>query len=61
MNNANKNIESLIRRMKELIIVNKKTKEDRIKRIENDFIETLTKMINETTLTLKHFQKEIIK
>ncbi len=61
MNNVNENIKSLIRIMKELIIVNKKAKKNRIKEIENDFIEVLTKMTHETTLALRHFQKKIIK
>ncbi len=61
MNNTNEDIESLTRRIKELIIVSQEAKKNQIKEIEDDFIEVLTKMRNETTLTLKHFQKKIIK
>jgi hypothetical protein len=47
--------------MKKLIVFNVKTKKNRIKKIEKNFVETLIKMINEITLTLKHLQKKITK
>jgi DNA-binding ferritin-like protein len=59
MNNVNEDIESLAKRLRNLIALSAEAKENRIKEIENDFVETLTRMTDETALALRNFQKRI--
>lgn len=58
---TNKNIESIIKKLKELTNRNIETEQNRIKQIDDDFVELLTNIADEIILILKHFQKRIIK
>jgi uncharacterized protein related to proFAR isomerase len=61
MNEANESIDSLTRRMKKLIVVSVETKENEIRKMRDDFIENLAKMIDEIALTFERFQKDIMR
>jgi hypothetical protein len=58
---TNEIIESLIERLRDMTNLSIRAKSNDVRTIENDYAETLTKLINELILTQKHLQKEIIK
>jgi hypothetical protein len=58
---TNENIESIARELKELTNRSIETEQNRIREIDDDFVELLTKIADEIILILKHFQKKIIK